>query len=86
MAVHELACIAVRCAEEEKVNLLKRHLIGKHKVCLAKQATVYIGDVIAGVACTVNEFYLNLGMQQQQADKFAGSVSCTTNNSNFYHI
>ena len=35
MAVKELACVAVRGAEEEKVYLLERHLVGEYKVCLA---------------------------------------------------
>ena len=29
VALEELACIAVRCTEEEQINLLKRHFGGK---------------------------------------------------------
>ena len=78
MLLEELLALAVAEAEEDHVDILKRHLVRKPQVCIADEALMYITHQIAGVALRVGKYDLCLGMVQQQADQLAARISCRT--------
>ena len=86
IALQELACLAVSGAEEEQVNLLKRHLISEHQLGLAIKACMHVCYAVAGIAVAVYKLYFNFGVYEQQTYKFSRGVARTSNNSNSYHI
>ena len=86
LAVEEFLCIAVSGAEEEYINLVEGQLVGECKVGLAQKSAVHISDAVACITATVYKDYFYFGVVEQQTDKFAGSVSCATYDSYFYHI
>mgnify|MGYP004563885041 CR=1 FL=1 len=77
--------LAMAETEEHHVDLLEGHSVGKPHHGVAIQALVYIGEQVAGIAGTVHEYYLGLGMVEQQADEFAGRVASPSQYSYLNH-
>ena len=86
LAVEELLGVAVSCAEEEHIYLVKGELVGKCEVCLAQQSAVHVCNAVSGIAGAVYKYNFYFGVVEQQTDKFAGCVACSTDDSNFYHV
>ena len=77
--------LAMAEAEEHHVDLFERHSVGKPHCGVAIQSLVYIGEQVAGIAGTVHEYYLGLGMVEQQSDEFAGRVASPSQYSYLNH-
>ena len=85
VALEELARVAVGGAEEEHVDLVQRELVGEGQVCLAIEAFVYVGYLVAGVARAVDEDDFRLRVVQEQADELARRVAGAAYDSYFNH-
>ena len=85
VALEELARVAVGGAEEEHIDLVQRELVGEGQVCLAIEAFVYVGYLVAGVARAVDEDDFRLRVVQEQADELARRVAGAAYDSYFNH-
>ena len=74
----ESLTLAVSEAEEDDVDLLERHLVGKPQIGIANESLVYVADEIASVTLGVGKHNLCLWMVQQQSDEFSTSIACRT--------
>ena len=73
-------------AEEQNIDAVERKLIREDQVGFAVQAFVYIGNLVACVTGTVDEFDFYIRMVDEQANQFACRISCATNDSCFNNI
>jgi len=73
------------CTEEQYIDVFQRKFVCKSQVTLSIKSLVYISNFVSGVTGTVDKYDFGLGMIDKQADKFACCISCSTNDSCFYH-
>ena len=85
MAFDKFLCIAVGGTKEKYVDIFQRKFIGKSQITFSVESFVYIGNLITGITAAVDKYYFCLGVVDKQADKFTRRISCSTNNSCFYH-
>src|SRR5574344_1167397 len=74
------------CTEEQYIDTIQWHLIGKRHIGLANQSGMYRTKLITCITRTVYEYNLSIRMVQQNTYQFACRISGSANNSNFYHI
>ena len=86
VAFHEFARVAVCRAEEEAVDVVQAQFVGKGQVGFAIQTFMHLGNLVPGVAVAVYEHDFRIGMVDEQADKFAGRIAGSADDSYFYHI
>lgn len=63
-------------AEENSVNLIKRHLVGEVQGAVAHQPFMYVAHQVAGIAFAVGKDNFCLWVVQQQADQLTTRVAC----------
>ena len=85
VGLHELAGVTVSCAEEEHIDSVKRQLVGKGHIGLTYQTLVNRAELVTGVAGTVYEHYLRIGMTQKNADELSCRITGTSYYSDFNH-
>ena len=86
MLGQELSTLAMPHAQEEDVDRLQRQTVGELHVRLAEQPLVDVGQQVLGVGRTVDKAYLHIRVMQQQADEFARSIACATDNTSFHNL
>ena len=86
VALHEFLGVAMCRTEKQHINLVERKLVREDHIRLTKQAAVYIRQLIAGVAGTVHEDQLHIGMIQQEANQLTCRIARTAYDSALDHI
>ena len=81
----ESLALAVAEAEEEHVDIVEGHLAGKAKISIAVESLVHVGDEVSGVALTVDEDELCLGMVDEQADELSCRIAGPAKYTYSYH-
>ena len=85
VAFHKLARVTMCRTEKHHIHFIQWQCIGKGQIGFAIQSFVYIGNLISGIARTVDEMNLHIRVIDKQANQFACCISCSSYNSSFYH-
>ena len=78
--------LTVAEAEEEHVDRVKGHGVAEAQRGVADEPFVDVGDEVAGIALTVGEDDVGLGVVQQQADELPARVARCTKDAYFNHL
>ena len=78
MLTQEGFTLAMTETEEQNVHFIEGHLGRKLQIGIAVETFVNIGHLITGIALTVNEDNLDIGMIDQQTSKLASRITGTT--------
>ena len=81
----EALALAVAEAEEKHVNIVEGHLAREARVGITVEPLMHIGDEVSGIALTVDEDKLCLGVVDEQADELSCRIAGTAKYSYSYH-
>ena len=85
VAIHKFLGIAMSCAEEQHIDFIQRKLVGKNQISFTIQAFVNVCNLITCVTTTIDKFYFDFRVINQQTNQFACCITCPTDNSYLNH-
>lgn len=75
MLCQEALALAVAEAEEKHVDIVEGHLAREAQVGITVEPLMHIGDEVSGIALTVDEDKLCLGVVDEQADELSCRIA-----------
>ena len=85
VAIHEFLGITMSGTEEQHIDFVQRKFVSKDQISLTIQTFVNIRNLITCVTTTIDKFYFDFRVINQQTNQFACCITCPTDNSYLNH-